>query len=599
MFYPMTLWDQTLLTSFNRRPETWGTVVQTIASDLNRFTCMTTFSHWIVVALHGGLVKIYDIVTGTMRLSLGTSDRVDVMTTSPDGLVLFCGHRERKLTSWDIQTGGLIQSTLVGSEIRDIAVSSKGRYLSCSFSSGFGIVREVVRGVVDMVENVASRKFSPMPHFCWLGSEEQLVVAREALVEISDVAAGTILRSFTTSGSNSDVIYSPELNLLATKSIFEDTVTIIDLQTGISSILPGISARLRSFAFSPTTAELVCGMHGGDLEVFNFSTQSWGRLEYPRPPDFLSSAPNGTVVVGSVESGIQVLSLDYEHTPSRSPHLFYQRPYVSTLDQGRIIVTARWDSNAQDLLETSTLSKLHTTYKINTSTYTLSASLENRIAVHCLEESPGRCRLQLYRFGDRLPKWTRGLDSKLSIIAISPSGTWLVTSHPTERATCHIRMWDTGNGQLQAELSISHLPSDITFDSEMRFYSYYRDRPPSPYHPLSPDYTHSPCRPSSPYRPPSPYHHPYRIPYDLNFSPGAPTTCTIVSHKRQPWTVESGERKYQLDSSREWVTRGPERIFWIPLGYLNSDSDGHCWAGSNTLVMIGESGVVRTLTFRL
>ena len=594
----MTLWDQTLLTSFNRRPETWGTVVQTIASDLDRFTCMTTFSHWIVVALHGGLVKIYDVVTGTMRLSLGTSDRVQVMTTSPDGLVLFCAHREDKLTSWDIQTGDLIQSSWVR-EIRDIAVSSKGRYLSCFFSNGSGRVWEVVRGVVDMVENVATRKFSPMTCFCWLGSEEQLVVTREALVEIWDVVAGTILRSFTTSGSNSEVIYSPELNRLATTSIFEDTVTIIDPQTGISSILPGISARPSSFAFSPTTAELVCGMHRGGLEAFSFSTQSWRHLEYPRPPHFLSSAPNGTVVVGSVESGIQVLSLDYEHTPSRS---FYERLYVSTLDQGRIIVVARWNSHA-DLLETSTLSKLHTTsvpgtYN-NTHTSTLSASLENHMAVHCLEESPGRCHLQLYRFGDRLPKWTRGLDSKPSIIAISPSGTWLVTSHRTERATCHIRMWDTGNGQLQSELSISHLPSDMTFDSEMRFYSYYHDRPPSLYHPLSPCFTLSPYRPSSPYRPPSPCHHPYRIPYDLNFSPGAPTTCTIVGHKQQPWTVESGERKYQLDSSREWVTRGSESIFWIPLGYLNSDSDSHCWAGSNTLVMIGEGGVVRTLTFRL
>ena len=601
MFYPMTLWDQTLLTSFNRRPETWGAIVQIIESHSDHFASMATFSHWIAVALLGGLVKIYDIVTGTMRLSLGPLDHVEVMRGSPDGSVLFCAHREEKITSWDIQTGGLIQSFVVG-EIKDIAISSKGRYLFCLFSNGSGKVWEVVRGVVDKVEDVAIRKFSPVAHFCWLGSEEQLVVTRGALVEIWDVVAGTTLRSFTTAGYISGVVYSPELNRLATRSVFGDTVAIIDPQIGTSSVLPELPANLSCFAFSTTTTELVCGMHGGGLKVFNFSARRWRHLEYPRTPNFLFSAPNGTVVVGSKDSGIRVLSLDDEHAASPS---LASRPSMSTLDQGRIIMITPTNRHYTHLLETSTLSKLLTIPAPEMPfTSTLFASLETRMAVYCFEKWPEIC-LQLYRFGDRLPKWTRRVDSVPSIIAISPSGTWLVTSHRTERATCHIRIWDTGNGQLQAELSISHLPSDITFDSEMRFYSYYRDPPPSPYRPLSPYHTPSPYRPLSPYqtpspyyRPPSPYHHPYRIPYDLNFSPGAPTTYTIVGHTQQPWTVESGEREYQLDSSREWVTRGSERIFWIPPGYLNSDSDSHCWAGSNTLVMIGEGEVMRTLTFR-
>ena len=592
----MILWDQTPLTCFNRRPETWGTVVQTIqSSDPHDAACMATFNHWIVVAPYGNFVRVYDIVTGTMRLSLKLLDRIQVMRGSPDGSVLFCAHRDKKITAWDIQTGGLIQSFVVG-EIRDIAISSKGRYIFCLFSNGSGKVLEVVGEVVDKVEDVTIWKFSPVAHFCWLESEEQLAITRGALVEIWDVVAGTILRSFTTAGYISGVVYSPELNRLATRSESGDSVAIIDPQTGISSVLPGLPASLSSFAFSPTTEELVCGMHSGGLKVFSFSTWSWRQFEFPRTPHLISSAPNGTVVVGSEDCSIQVLSLDDEHSPSPSLFSGYS---VSTLDQGRIIMItpSRNHRHRSHLLETSTLAKLLTTSAPEAfNDYipsTLFASLENRMAVHRLEHRTNGCHLQLYRFGDRLPKWTTGaLDSKPSIIAISPSGTWLVASHLVGGATC-IRMWDTENGQLQAELSIDHVPSGITFDSETRFYSYHHCAP-SPYHNTSPYYNPPPY-----YRAPSP-NHPYRIPYDVNFSPGASSTCTIIGHKQQPWTVESSERKYTVDRSRRWVVRDLEWIFWIPPGYLPfiPTIDNCCWAGSNTLVMIGEGGVLRTLTFR-
>ena len=562
----MTFQEKTLLTGFAGRPETWGAVVQTIQSGSDRFTCMATFGHWIAVAWFGGLVRIYDIITGATKLSLGPIDPVEVMRGSPDGSVLFCAHRERRITSWDIQTGGLIQSYEV-EETRDIAVSSKGRYLFCLFSHGYGKVWEVVRGVVDKVEGVAIREFSPVAHFCWLESEEQLVITRGALVEIWDVVAGTTLRSFTTAGYISGVVYSPELNRLATRSVFGDTVAIINPQTGTSSVLPGLPANLSCFAFSPTTEEIVCGMHGGGLKVLSFSTRSWRHFEYPRTPDFLFAAPNGTVVVGSMDSGIQVLSLDDEHAPSPS---LVSGLSVSTLDQGRIIMITPTACHHAHLLQTSTLAKLLTVSAPETLdtlfTSTLSASLENRITVYCFQGG-WEIRLQLYRFGDRLPKWTRGMDSEPSVIAISPSGTRLVTSHSIKRATC-IRMWGAGNGQLQAELSVdafNPLPSDIAFDSDTRFYS---------------------------------HHDNYRVPYDLNFSPRAPTTRTIIHHERQPRTVESSESNYQVDSRREWVMRGSKRICWVPPGYLRHNTGGCCWTRSGTLLMMGDDQVLRALTFR-
>ena len=568
--YPMTLCDETLLTYFNGRPETWGTVIQTIRSDSRRFTCMATFGHWIAVACSDGLVRIYDVVTGSMRLSLMPLESVKVVRGSPDGSILFCSDQETRMSIWDIQTGGLIHP-FAGKRVTDIAVSSKGHYLLCLFPKGIAKVWGVAREVVKSVEGAPILKISSVDHFCWLEPEEQLIITRGSSVQIWDVVAGTILRSFTVAASISGVVYSQELNRLAATSILWDTIIIIDLQTGISSVLPGLPGTLSCFAFSPTIEELVCGMYGGGLEVFNFSTGRWRHLEYPRTPGFLFSAPNGTVVVGSINSGIQVLSLDEEHAPSPS---LVSGLSVSTLDQSRIIMITPTVWHRAHLLETSTLAQLltisapETLDKVLTST--VSASLENRMTVYCLQR--GReIRLQLHRFGDRLPKWTRGMHSEPSVIAISPSGTRLVTSH----GTC-ISMWDTGNGQLQAELSIDHFPFDITFDSETRFHSYHHGH-----------YYSSSHRAAS-----------YRIPFDLNFSPGTSTTCTIIGHKQQPWTVESGERKYQVEGSREWVVMGSKRVFWIPPGCINSNPNSHCWAGSNTLVMIGEDEVTRTLTFR-
>ena len=556
----MTLWDETLLMHLNPCPETWGAVIQTIQSDFANFVYMDTFGHWIAVAWFGGLVRIYDIVTGSTRLSLRPMDPVKVVRGSPDGSVLFCLHWENKITTWDIQTGGLIHSFVV-KEVTEIAISLKGHYLFCLFSNGFTQVAEVVRGVVNKVEDAPDQDFSPANHFCWLEPEEQVVITRKASLQIWDVVAGRMLRHFTTADHISTVVYSQELNRLAASSSFGDVITIINPQTGASSALPWLSGILYCISFSPATDELVCGMHGGGLKLFSFSLQSWRRFKYPRDVNFVSSVPNGTVVVGSMGSGIQVLSLDDRHTP---PPPLASALIVSTLDQGKIIVITSAINYMHEahLLETSTFAKLfsiqvvytHKTIRAST------ASLKNRIAVYCF--GIGQSRLDLYTFGSEVPKWNVTVHPAPSSIVISPSGTRLMTSHDTP----HICIWDAGNGQqFQVVSPIDSFPSDITFDSETRFYT---------------------------------HHDNYRVPYDLNPSPSASNTHTTIRHKQQPWTVERSERKYQVDSDQKWVIRGSERIFWIPLGYLSSGPDRYCWAGSNTLVMIGEDEVLRSIIFR-
>ena len=602
----MILQERTLVSGFYGRPETWGIVVQTIRSGPARFTCMTTFGHWIAVACSDGVVRIYRAVTGALRLSLEPKHSTDVIAGSPDGSILCCAHRPNLVTLWDIQTGGSICTFDLAEEINEIAVSTKGRFLACGFASGLVDVLEVTDGA----EGTGIWEASPVNDFCWLELEEHLLIVGGVWVQIWDVVAGTALRSFTAANYIDAMVYSRELDRLAVATILpsRSIVAIINPQTGIPSGLPEVRGSLSCFAFSPTTQEFMCGTQKGGLEVFNFSTQCWTRLvETKDPTTHVSPLPNGTVVVAeSAHSDIRVLGLGDGYASSPQSALVSG---VEVFDQGRFIAITSTTRDHIRFLEASTMCELFTVptrhFPAKSPTI-LSASPENRMFVCCFGGGSS-AGLALHKFGDELPKWTVETDSVPVAGRISPAGTRLVTiqrSYPVR-----LCVWETGNGQLQAELPVNtsgdsfsyylslcsssnsslnslHEPTlrpisshhsagvTLTFDSETRFYS---------------------------------YHDNHRVPYDLSFSPGECTTYTIIRHERQPWTVESSKRQYEVDISREWVVSDSKRICWIPPGYIGSTQVGYvprviredcCWAGSNTLFMVGQDKVLRALTFR-
>ena len=580
--------EKTLTSRFYGRSETWGIVIQTIPSGPASFTCMTTFAHWIAVAYSDGAVKIYHAVTGALRLTLGPIDAVRAMGGSPDGSTLFCSHQESSMTFWDIQTGGLIRDSTLTNGVQHIAVSSKGRYLACRLSSGSIKVWEVANGVKD-VAILDSLSNSP---FCWLEPEEQLVISDGLSVHIWDIVAGSIVHSFKLvdqqkepgrkgkrtgvetekSERVSGVVYSQVHDWLAVVTQSEPlngTVTIIHPRA--AKILASLDFQDRAcFAFSRTAEELVLGMQAGGLRVLDPSQHRliWRDLELSHTVECIYSLPNDTIAVDSGNSGIQLLSLDARYARASRSTL---APAVSTFDQGRIIASLSPTGDSIRLLETSTTSNLLTIPSPDNSTTHLTAvlctSLRNCMVVSSLQQG-GNVSLWLYRFGDNVPKWVVETIGRPSACEISPAGTRLLTFCHVGRATWHVCVWGTRNGRLQAKLSINELntsPPHITFDSETQFYS---------------------------------HHDNYHVPYDLHFSTRSSTTHSIIRHEPQPWTVNSTKRKYEVDSSREWVVCGSKKICWIPPGYIGSGEGDYRWAGPETLIMIGGDKVFRALSFR-
>ena len=565
MFSSMVLQEKTLVTEFYGSPDTWGATMWTIKASSGHFTCMTTFGHQIAAACDDHTVGIYDSVTGVLKLSLSPGGAVQAIRGSSDGSTLFCAHQGLSVSTWDIQTGGLIHSFVLESQVEDIAICYKGQYLACGFSNGSVKIWEVT----SKMEVASSGEDLPVTHICWLEPGEQLVVVRGVLVQVWDIAGRKVLRSLTMEGPICGVAYAQKLNRLAiaATSQAESIITIINPQTG-KSITNRTLQKISCLAFSPITKEFVCGMKTPGLELFSVPEQSWRQFDHPATITSLSMLPNGTVVANIVGSGIQLLNLDEEYSPP-------QQPTISTLtvqvfDEGNIIAITPTSCDHITLLESATMSPLLTIpaqdYSITADhPPILCASLQYNTAVYCFEGS-SETHLELWRFGDEVPAWTYELIGQRLVGEISPCGSWLVAIEDDGPFT-HLRVWDIVNGRCEVFIPIGQPwpthPLKIEFESQNLFFS---------------------------------QHEGYCIPFVISFSESSIPRCSVTRHEQLPPAIQP-QRYYNVDDSCEWVVSPSKQICWIPPGYIGLDHHGYWWAG-NTLIMFGQDGVWRKLTFK-
>ena len=543
--------------------------MRTIKGASGHFTCMTTIGDAVAAACDNNTMDIYDSVTGVLKLSLSQEHPVKVMRGSRDGSILFCTHPcSQSITSWDVQTGGLIHTFTLKWIVKDIAVSLEGHYLACSLSNGNVIFWEVA----NRVEGPTLMGSSRVTHLCWLMPEAQLVVAGLTSVRIWDVIDATILHSFQTQDSIYGAAYSRKLDRLAivTSLGVESTITIIDPRAGTSLASYSIRGWISCFAFSKTTEELVCGMKTHGLQLLNISTGAWEHFDHPATITSVSMLPNGTVVANVAGSGIQLLNLNEGSAISRQP--ITPALTMHAVDEDRILVIVPTSRDRVALLNLATMVQLLTIPARKTRTIptdrivVLCASFGNRIAVHCFEEL-GKENLELWRFGHEYPVWTTEIEGLPSIGRISPDGDRVVTFHDVLSRTC-ICIWSAENGRLLArQLRDYGSPArllDVTFDSERKFYSH-----------------HDTCR----------------VLYVIISSLDSNGLSHSISRRGLlPAGDPLPKRQFYVDDSHEWVVSGSQRICWIPPGYIGSVRSSYCWVGSS-LFMAGQDGALRKLTF--
>ena len=556
--------QKVLVADFYGCLEAWGAAIQTIPASSGRFTHMTTFASLIAAACDDGSVGIYDSVTGAPRLSLNPGDLVKAIRGTPDGSTLLCAHQRSSVTAWDIQTGGLMHAFVPERKVEDIAVSLTGRYLACGLSGG----RVKIWEVANKSEVFDLRSGSSVTHLCWLDQEDQLVVASKASVRVWDVVARKALRSLVLEGSICGVVYSQKLHTLAivTTSQAESIITLVDSRTR-APLIHRTSRQLSCFTFSQITEQLVCGTNTPGLELFSVPACRRKRFDHPSTITSVSALPNGTAVANVTGSGIQLLSLDEGYTPPRQPTASILTVHI--LDKGKIIAIVPTNRDRITLLESATMSPLLT---IPAGAHTiptdlppiLCASLKHRIALCSLQYADDKAALlEMWRFASEIPSWSSSVLGTRRVGGISPSGSKFVTLTSCGLQT-YVETWDTGGGShmglCKFDWNLSLHPLEVEFESENKFYS---------------------------------HHDTGSIPFVI------PTSR--YAHEVTPGETEPSDeplrRHYDVDDAHEWVVCSSKRICWIPPGYIGSNRRCHWWAG-DMLIMFGQDGVLRKLTFR-
>ena len=595
----------------------------------------------IVAVCEDNTVNVYDAVTGVLRWSLIAPRQVTKVQGSPDGSIIFCAHqRFRKITTWDTQTGGLIHTFTTNFEIKDIAVSSKGKYLaSCSSD---GIFR-----FWEMESRSGGSRFwdQPVLTICWLEPEDQVALVVGEFVVILEMSTGRTLHTIRTRGGVREITFSAGQHLVAVLSTFETRgiIEIVDINTELTLISSAALENVSCFTFSGNGDRLFCATKAGDLQSLHISEPSpnWhDHRSHPATMHSMTLLPSGHLVVNSGGS-IQLLKSEYSQPFTASPDP--EIAHIYQLDNDKAICVSSRDHRDASLLDLETMKTLANhrdeldKLDEQSAPRFLCTSIKKDTAILCHKGVDGFA-LKRYKIGHTSPIWEQSSPRPAILGTLSPSGRILVTVHsggdPSERLDWSLCFWmAAGRGRKLHNSTVAFQgtrpPSRIAFTSETQFYIEEREVFSSPtitskhasLHPQESDVIPKTTTSKQPDRHTSPRVQKPVI-QRLNHTPFSTTNSegqsrTGIHHEeyyiRENFSLRTFKdyiemeevseeeilviQPYALDESLEWVVDAESRrVCWLPPGYVTRNENGYCFFGSS-IVMAGQDGIVRTLTF--
>jgi len=540
-----------------------------------------------IIAGCGQVVEIYDAITGVLQQSLSASETVTKIQPSPDGSTLFFAH-PLSVTMWDVQTGGLIHTFTTQSNINDTAISTMGDYIACGSSDGLVAIWDTR---TKWGECFSTRQ--PVVTICWTSPQNLAIASLYSLYVVSAISCETLACStFDTLvwgivyledkeellvGVASDLTHDFMNSML--HSFKTDPHGVPKGRQGVRSgwvpmiDTPMLSATYPGRLMCPTASgEIACMTLPNGVRLISTETYTW-----TNNPPLLDAATSVAVsldrnLVAQTKDSIQVFSLDVltsgeTGNDTRPPHIY-------PLGDNHICVLQPTTGHLA-LLELETMRELRPGDDASSlgsllADQSLSASLS--FVQEVAAEHRISAVIKAWKSGTPLPGWTEGGYKDDLLSRLSPERTRIVTIYgPPLGEICvkEARYRNTlGELPLGDELEKGEV-YDVTFDSETRFHLKIK----------------------------GPGWH-VQIPYDV-----VPPTARFSLHtitKGEPVHVPGETRAipFTLDAKREWVHDAePKKICWIPPGNIRRGRDSHFWAGPS-LVMAGDDGVVRKLTFK-
>ena len=507
------------VTTFLGAPRTWGLLLRTIDVRPRQLTCIATSPHRVISAC-GDAVNVYDAVTGVPRQSLRASKTVKKILGSPDGSLLFFVHT-RSMTMWDVQTGGLINTFTVLSEVNDAAVSAT--HIACGLSDGSLQCWDIHT----KANSGGGGNGQPVVAICWLSHQELAVVTQNTLY-IRNIVTGKVPRWRSIPGHAWGMVYLKGRR---------------QLLVGTSPPGPGVG------------------------QECSFVTIEYGRLSEPQrrsgpqePEPLSQSSPHNRRLSSPTLVGKEIACI----TPASGVQLFSTESYEWTNNPpllGAAISVAE-SSNRNLVVQTKDSIQIFSTDVLE------GGEAHNSVRpsdVYPLGEEYIVCVLRPTKHITILEMETlRELDPDYDALLPGP----LSTNQPF-----HIRA--PSSRGLAAELDISLVilawqsGTPLPEPTETA-----KENPP-------------PRRPSAERA---------RVATFYSSLPSGGYSHTITRAEPMPLSEPRAGPPYTLDANYEWVTDVKSRkVCWIPPGNVRRDSGGHFWAG---LVMVGDDGVVRKLTFK-
>ena len=569
------------VTAFSGAPDAWGLVLRTINVRPRQVACIATSLQRIIAACKD-TVNIYNAVTGVLQQSLQTPETATKIQGTPDGSVLFFAH-VHSVTMWDVQTGGLIHTFTTQSKISDTAVSIEGVHIACGLFDGsveFWDIHTKKKGK-------GFGNGQPVVTIHWL-SPVELAVATQRSIYIHNISASKTLDSLPTTGPVWGMVYLVDGSkfLVGTSQPGEgagqklftlDTIKYtdghLDRQLGIYlEWKPPISVPLKQ----PTCLTLL----GNELAcitppsgVVSFNTISYRWTNSPPPLDAVTSmtVSLNRNLVAQTKDSIQIFSPDVLKTGKARDDVQLCRIFPL----GEKHIACLQPNRHLTLLELETLREIRP--GDNTSlleSLLTDQSLSARVLVGrgLVAELGVPAVVHAWESGITVPEWAEAAGEDATLSGLSPNCTRVVTVYRSPRRELRVRDTD---GTMLAKAPLEHHDLgtgevyDLTFDSETRFY-------------LKID---------------EPGRH-IQIPCDIIPSPSGRYSYTITKGRQVSLSEPRAIPPYRLDGNCEWVLDTESRkICWIPPGNIQRSNGGYFWAGLS-LVMVGDDGVVRKVSFK-
>ena len=563
------------VTAFLGAPDTWGLLLRVIDVRPSQLTCITTFPQRIVAAC-GDVVNIYDAVTFVLRQSLSTLKTAEKIHGSPHGSILFAAH-SLSITMWDVQTGGLIHTFTTQSKINDTAVSTTGDHIACILSNG-----SVVSWNAHTQQEIRrSGNGQPVETILWLSSTE-LAVATLSYVCVWDITDGNISNNFPTPSYVWGMVRLADageflVGVEVTPGLY--TFETFEYESGhlgsqVASGLPTMT--LFGGLARPTLVDnqIACITPPSGVRSFDIVHSTWtDNIPLLSAAISIAISSNRNIVVQTNDS-IQILSADVLKSREVRENIRSSRIYPL----GEIhIVCVLEPSRRLILLELETLRELRPGDEappLRSLLTNISPSARALFGRGLIAQFDVSVVMEAWQLGTPLPGRAEAADEDAPLSALSPSCTRVVTIvHDSLQWKLRLKYVRDGATLAKKPLELGDLGMgevyDLTFDSETRFH-------------LKID---------------GPGWH-LQIPYDIIPSWSGSYSHTITRGEPVPLSEPRVKPPYTLDANCEWVIDAELRkVCWVSPGNVRRGNGGHFWAGLS-LVMVGDDGVVRKLTFK-